>query len=143
MAKYCIAYLSTAIVFLGLDGVWLSLTQASLYKPALGPLLAVTPSLAPAALFYLIYFVGVVFFCVGPALRANAWRTALVNGLLFGLCAYATYDLTNQATLRIWSSRVTVFDLMWGAAVTAVSATASVFITRLLVRATGGQAQRG
>jgi uncharacterized membrane protein len=83
-------------------------------------------------------------FCVLPALRADALRTAIVNGALFGLCAYATYDLTNQATLRIWSTLITVVDLAWGVTVTAAGATGGFFITRLfLTRAVGASQQSG
>ena len=135
MARYGLAYLATALVFLCLDAVWLSQMQGLLYRPALAPLLAAAPRLGPAVLFYLIYLVGVVVFCVAPALRSGAWRTALGRGLLFGLCAYATYDLTNQATLRIWPVRVTVIDLAWGAVATGVAATAGFLITRRLVKA--------
>jgi uncharacterized membrane protein len=142
MAKYCLAYIATAIVFLGLDFTWLSQMQSILYKPALGSLLSPSPSIGPAFLFYLIYFIGVVFFCVAPALRLDRWRTALLNGALFGLCAYATYDLTNQATLRIWSTRITVVDLAWGATVTAVAATSGFLITRLMVRKSSKASQQ-
>ncbi len=136
--KYLAAYLAAAVVFLVMDAGWLTVMGARLYKPELGDLMTDKPALAPAALFYLIYLFGVVYFCVVPAQASGRWSTALINAVVFGLCAYATYDLTNQATLRIWSVRVTVADLAWGMVVTASAASASFFLTRGLFRAHGG-----
>jgi uncharacterized membrane protein len=86
-------------------------------------------ALAPAVAFYLIYIAGVVVFAVSPALQSGRWTTALGYGALLGLMAYATYDLTNQATLKDWSWTVTIADLCWGTFVTAVSAAAAARIT--------------
>jgi uncharacterized membrane protein len=143
MGVYLFAYVTTALIFLGLDFVWISQMQPILYAPDLGALLAAKPALAPAAAFYVIYFLGVIYFCVAPALKIDHWRKAALNGALFGFCAYATYDLTNQATLRIWSLRVTVADLGWGVGVTAAAATMGFLLTRLMIRATGGASKTG
>ena len=125
------AYISTAVIFLGLDSVWLSLMSSRLYKPALQGLLAEHVRLAPALLFYLLYIAGIVAFAVLPASTAAqaAWR-----GAGFGLIAYATYDLTNQATLRVWPPLVTGADLTWGSLATGIAACLAFTICRLVLR---------
>jgi uncharacterized membrane protein len=133
--KYVIAYVATLIVFVGVDFVWLANAGARLYRPVLGDMLLDKPNLAAAIVFYLLYAAGVVFFAVSAALRNGAWSTAALNGAVLGLVAYATYDLTNQATLRNWSTTLTALDLGWGTALTAASATAGYFVTRALTAA--------
>ena len=140
MGKYVLAYFTAAVVFLGMDFTWLTVMGQRLYAAELPGLMTEKPALGAAILFYVIYLLGVVYFCIAPALKAGDWRRAALNGVLLGLCAYATYDLTNQATLRIWSVKVTVLDLVWGMFVTAVSATAGFFATWRVVHARGGPA---
>jgi uncharacterized membrane protein len=130
MGKYLIAYFATGLPFAAMDATWLTVMGPRLYKADLAGLFTDTPSLLPAVLFYVIYFFGVVYFCVAPALKAGRWLPVLTNGPVLALSAYATYDLTNQATLRIWSTRVTVVDLMWGVFVTTTAASVGFFITR-------------
>jgi uncharacterized membrane protein len=130
MKKLVAAYAAALIVMLALDFVWLSLTGDALYRRVLGDLLLEQFHVAPAALFYLLYGVGVVMFAVSPAFDSQAWTTALVRGALFGVFAYATYDLTNQATLRNWSTVLTIVDVTWGAVLTAVAATAAYLAGR-------------
>jgi uncharacterized membrane protein len=127
-----IAYLASAIVFLVLDAAWLTTMADRLYRPALGRLLLDRFELAPAALFYALYVIGIVVFAVAPGLAGGRWTTSLGLGALLGLIAYATYDLTNQATLRDWPWRVTLADLGWGTLVTAVAAAAGCRITAWL-----------
>jgi uncharacterized membrane protein len=138
MGKYVLAYFAAAVVFLGMDFTWLTVMGQRLYAAELPGLMASKPALAPAILFYVAYLSGVVYFCIAPALKAGDWRRAALNGAVLGLCAYATYDLTNQATLRIWSTEVTVFDLVWGMFVTAVSATVGFWATWRAIHARGG-----
>ena len=97
-----------------------------LYRPALGHWMQEPFAVGPALAFYAIYFVGVVVFAVAPALAGRRWRVAFGLGALLGLVAYATYDLTNQATLKDWPWHVTLADLVWGTMVTAVSAAVTV-----------------
>ena len=125
-----VAYLATAIAFLGIDAVWLSLSASRLYKPKLGGMLLDKFNVAPAAAFYLLYVAGILFFAVFPALASGRWTTALGRGAALGLVAYATYDLTNEATLRGWSTTVTIADLCWGTILTALAATAGYLVTR-------------
>jgi uncharacterized membrane protein len=120
--QFFIAYGSAALVFLALDAVWLSTMAERLYRPAIGHLMMDKPAFGPAIVFYLMYLVGVVVFAVAPALASQRWQTALGLGALLGLICYATYDLTNQATLRDWPLRVTLVDLAWGTFVTAMAA---------------------
>ena len=138
MLKYLAAYIVAAVVFMVMDAGWLTVMGARLYKTELAGLFTDKPALAPAALFYLIYLFGVIYFCVAPGQASGRWSTVAVNAVVFGLCAYATYDLTNQATLRIWSVRVTVADLVWGMIVTTSAASASFFLTRGLFQGRGG-----
>src|SRR6202000_3446380 len=91
--------------------------------PIIGPLLSGKVNGGVGVAFYLIYLFGVVFRAVPPALRSGQWRAASVNGLVLGLVAYGTYDLTNQATLRLWSTRLTLADMGWGGGITALAAT--------------------
>lgn len=112
------AYLGAALVLGIMDAGWLTVASNLLYKPAIGDLLAPAPHPLPAALFYLIYLIGLVIFGVAPAIRSGRWRDAPLKGALFGLFCYATYDLTNQATLRNWSPLITIADLSWGTLVT-------------------------
>ncbi len=127
-AHYLTAYGIAAVVFLGLDAIWLGTMASRLYRPAIGHLMADGFAVAPAVLFYLLYLVGMVVFAIGPALEARKPLQALAMGALLGLICYATYDLTNQATLKQWPWAVTLADLAWGAFVTGVS---SALATRL------------
>lgn len=130
MKQYGVAFLATAIVFLGIDAVWLTLTADRLYKPHLSAILSDRFSLAPAALFYVCYCVGIVIFAVSPAFATGRWTTATIMGALFGFFAYATYDLTNQATIRNWPAVITMADLCWGTVLTAIAATCGYLATR-------------
>lgn len=127
-SHYLTAYGIAAVVFLGLDAIWLGTMASRLYRPSIGHLMADGFSVAPAVIFYLLYLVGMMIFAIGPALEARRPMQALVMGALLGLFCYATYDLTNQATLKDWPWQVTVADLIWGTFVTGV---ASALTTRL------------
>jgi len=127
LRQFAVAFLVAASVFLLLDVSWLTIMASRLYRPALGHVLREDFN-APAALaFYAIYFSGLVSFVVTPAARA---RTALARGALFGLVCYATYDLTNQATIVAWPWHVTLIDLAWGSFVSAASARAAFCVVR-------------
>ena len=130
MRNSLIAYVATAIILFGLDMVWLSQAVPAIYRPRIGALLLEEPIMAPAAGFYLLYVVGVVAFAVLPALEQGSLLRALWGGALLGLVAYGTYDMTNLATLKGWSSLVTIADMAWGMTVSAIAATAGTWITR-------------
>ena len=122
------SYLFCGLVFLTLDAAWLSLMGERLYRAQLGPVLAAAPRFGPAVAFYLIYLAGLVGFCVTPALATDRPRGAFARGGFFGIVAYATYDLTNQATLVSWPMDITAADLVWGGFASAVSAGAAALI---------------
>ena len=124
-----VAYAVAALVMAGLDFIWLSLTVDPLYHRALGAVLAEKPYMPAAVAFYLIYVLGIVFFAVWPALENGDWRTAVMRGAVFGFLAYATYDLTNVATLKVWSLKVSLIDMAWGTFLTATAAGASAAVT--------------
>lgn len=128
MKTIFIAYLATGIAFLIVDAIWLSTMADMLYRPLLGDKLAPQFHLAPAVIFYLIYVAGIVFFAVMPAVEGGGLGKAALNGAVLGLVAYATYDLTNQATLRDWPLSITLADIPWGAFVTAIGASAGFLV---------------
>jgi uncharacterized membrane protein len=135
MWSYALSYLVFAVVFGILDFVWLSTAFRGVYQPAIGSLLAEKVRLAPAALFYLTYVAGVVVFVLAPA--SGDWRQAALRGALFGLVAYATYDLTNQATLKVWPTRLTLIDLGWGVFATSVAAGLTALVSYRAAKALG------
>src|SRR5450756_214205 len=99
---YLIGYGVAAIVMLALDAAWLTLTANSFYRPLLGGIMLDGFRPAPAAAFYVLYLCGIVIFALHPAFATGKWTTAAFFGALFGLIAYATYDLPNQETLKTW-----------------------------------------
>jgi uncharacterized membrane protein len=129
MKQHALAYVATMVAFLGIDALWLTLATERLYKPYLSHLLADQFGLASAALFYVVYIAGILTFAVSPAFRSGRWATAARYGAAFGFCAYATYDLTNQATLKDWPVLITIVDLCWGTVLTATAATIGYLAT--------------
>src|SRR6202035_2361672 len=120
---YVVAYVAVLIVFGTIDAVWLTTMGALLYRPALGDILAQNLRVVPAIAFYLSFPIGIVVFAVLPGLRAQSPLTAATLALLFGALAYATYDLTNYATLRNWTLQITVVDIGYGALASSIAAT--------------------
>lgn len=118
--QYIIAFLVTGVIFAIIDTIWLTST-ARFYKKQLGGILREKPNFVAAVLFYILYIAGVVIFVLVPALEHNNFGQAGILGALFGLVAYATYDLTNLATLKKWPVTITVIDLIWGMAITCIS----------------------
>lgn len=128
-----IAYLLTLVVFAVIDTAWLGSMGDRLYRPFIGSMLAENFRLAPAVAFYAIYAAGLTIFAVMPGLAEGGWKKALLWGGLFGFFAYATYDLTNLATLKTWSLKLSLIDMAWGVCVSAgSSAIACALAARLL-----------
>jgi len=127
-----ILYVSTAAVFLILDAIMLSRVMKPLFETHLGDQLAAPIRFAPAAVFYLFYVGGLLYFVSLPALRDGIAVQALWGGALLGAMAYGTYEFTNYATLRDWHWHMVAVDLTWGAVLTGVSAWAGGMITRAL-----------
>jgi uncharacterized membrane protein len=125
-------YFITLFIFLAIDSLWLGLVAPKFYQDQIGHLMAETPNLAAAGLFYLLFIGVLVYLVVEPALRAGTIRDAAIRGALFGLVTYATYDLTNLATLRDWPILVTIVDLAWGTVLTAATAAGSFWAAKKL-----------
>ncbi|TPN81853.1 DUF2177 family protein [Mesorhizobium sp. CU2] len=134
MIRHAFAYVATLITFLAIDAVWLTMMSQRLYRRYLGDILADSVNPAPAALFYLVYVAGIIFFATAPAFSSGKWTTAALNGALYGFFAYATYDLTNQATVRGWPTIITVADICWGSLLSAAAATLGFLLTRYFLR---------
>jgi len=112
--EYFKMYIIAFIIFLAIDAIWLGLVAPKFYKEQIGHLMAEKPNLVAALVFYLVFIVGVVYFVINPAIEAQSIQKVLISGLLFGFMTYATYDLTNLATLKDWPLLVTGVDLVWG-----------------------------
>ncbi len=132
MPAFATAYLGSAAAMLVMDIIWLTTMVPLIYRPALGDMLADPPNLWVAAVFYLVYVVGVVVFAVLPALSQQNWLVALGAGALLGLVAYGTYDFTNLSTLKNWPVSLSLIDVCWGIFLTATTATAGYFVANWL-----------
>lgn len=118
------AYFGAALAFVILDALWLGTVAKSFYFTQLAGLLRDKPDFAVAAVFYVIYIAGIVYFAIIPALNAGGMATALLNGAMLGFLAYATYDATNLATLKGYPAVVAVVDVIWGTFLTGTAAAA-------------------
>ncbi len=114
MIKYFKLYLVSLAAFLAIDLFWLGLVARSFYQQQLGFIMAPSVNWFAAVLFYLLFLVGILFFVVVPGLESGSLKTTLLRAALFGLITYATYDLTNLATLKDWPVLLTVVDMLWG-----------------------------
>lgn len=123
-------YILTLVVFFAIDMIWLGVVAKGFYRRHLGSFMSPKVNWIAAMLFYLLFIVGLLVFAVRPALEAGALLNALFYGALLGLISYATYDLTNLATLKDWPLIVTIVDLIWGT----VLGGAVSFISALLGR---------
>ena len=123
------ALLATLAVMAVFDGIWLTLVARNFYRSNLGHLIGDATNWPPAIAFYLIYAVGAWFFATQPGVDDGSVLTSVVRGAAFGLVAYATYDLTNHATLRNWPALVTVVDMAWGTCLTAAVAGLAAWVT--------------
>jgi len=119
-----IAYVTTLVTFVVVDIVWLAVVAKSFYRNQLGGLLADQFDMRAALIFYVVYSAGIVIFAVTPALRSGVWTDAVLYGAMFGFFCYATYDLTNLATLKGWPLKLSLVDMAWGATLTAITALA-------------------
>jgi len=125
MTKYLVAYGAAFISMLLIDLLWLGVIAKPLYQRGIGHLMADSPNLIAAALFYVIYPIGLIIFAVLPNAAQGSWVNVAISAALFGFFAYATYDLTNLATLKNWPVSLSVIDVAWGTFVSAVAAVAA------------------
>lgn len=128
-------YLITFLAFLGIDSLWLGTMIPTFYRSQIGFIMADEPNFVAAALFYLIFIFGMVYFVVEPCMREGKSlpKTAL-RGAIFGLVTYATYDLTNHATLANWPVLMTVVDMTWGVILSTLVAMVSVWAGRKFIK---------
>ena len=121
-------YFITLPIFLIIDMIWLGLVAKNFYAKHIGFLMKTNVNWTAAIIFYLIFIIGLIVFVITPALKENSWVTALLLGALFGFITYATYDLTNLATIKDWPVIVTIVDLIWGMTLAASVSVISFFV---------------
>ncbi|MEM7689902.1 MAG: DUF2177 family protein [Pseudomonadota bacterium] len=126
--QLAVALASAALIFGFMDALWLRWAGPNFYRPAIGEVMADNFRIAPALAFYVIYLAGMGWFVIAPALQSGAAADALLNGALLGGLCYATYDLTSQAVLKTWSTKVSFADITWGAFATATSSALATLI---------------
>lgn len=131
---YLVAVALASIIFLIIDVIWLSFATKSFYRPLIGDLLADKPVLWAAALFYVLYMLGMAVIVIEPSIESESIFKSIYTGFIFGLVAYGTYNLTNMAVLNGWSPTVTFVDMFWGGALTAISSTSGIYIAKKLVQ---------
>lgn len=135
MANYFYAYLTSLLTMAALDAAWLGLIAPAFYRKHIGFIMTNKPDWLAAIAFYLIFILGVTVFVVYPGWKdAHSLVKIGLSGALFGLVTYATYDLTNQATLKNWPHIVTVVDLIWGTVLTAVVSVVAVSVLKAIIK---------
>jgi uncharacterized membrane protein len=133
MLASAVRYLVTLATFVALDMAWLGAMASRFYKPMLGDIAIAGVNLPPALVFYAIYPIGLLIFAIEPALRAGSWANAPIYGALFGFFTYATYDLSNQATLRNWTLSLTAVDVVWGTVLGALTSAVTFWVLSRLM----------
>jgi uncharacterized membrane protein len=128
--QFAVAYLAAAVTMLVIDLAWLGIIASGFYREQLGPLMADEINWTAGLAFYALYILGVVIFVIQPALAEGSLKTAAMYGFLFGLVAYATYDLANLATMKGFPWKLAMVDMAWGAVLTSVVATVGTLAAR-------------
>jgi len=128
--KLVISYLLTAVVFFAIDMAWLGFIAKDLYRKLLGGFLSDKVNWTAAIIFYLLFIIGIFYFSILPAVEKNSVSKAILSGALFGIISYATYDLTNLATLKNWPLPIVFIDIAWGGLLTAMVSTAGYYIVK-------------
>ena len=132
LPKLLLLYLFTALVFFAIDIAWLGVISKDFYDKQIGHLRGDTKWVA-AIIFYLVYIIGILIFSVLPGLKENSFQHTLLYGALFGFFCYATYDMTNLATLKGWPIKMVIIDIIWGTVLTGTVATVGWFIGKWLM----------
>jgi uncharacterized membrane protein len=130
---YLKLYALTVPIFFVIDILWLGVLARGFYRRNLGFILSSEVNWAAAVIFYLLYIAGILFFAVRPALISNSWGQAALLGALFGFFTYATYDLTNMATIKDWPIIIVLVDIAWGVCLCTLVSLASLAIARWLI----------
>ena len=128
--KLIISYLLTTVVFFAVDMTWLGFIAKDLYKKYLGNFLSDKVNWPAAIIFYLLFIIGIFYFAILPAVEKNSLTKAIIAGALFGFFTYATYDLTNLATLKNWPLPIVFIDIIWGSVLTGIVSTAGYYIVK-------------
>lgn len=128
--KLLLSYVLTFIVFFIVDMAWLGFIAKDLYKRYIGNFMSDQINWTAAIVFYLLFIVGIFIFAILPAIEKDSLRSAIVLGALFGFFTYATYDLTNLATLKNWPLGIVIIDIIWGSVLTGIVSTAGFYITK-------------
>jgi uncharacterized membrane protein len=118
MIKLIATYFIALVSFFALDMVWLGVISKNYYKQKLGFILSENPNWVAAIVFYLLFIAGIIYFAINPGIKANDWQVALLNGAVLGALCYATYDLTNMATIAKWPIEIVIIDIIWGMVLT-------------------------
>lgn len=132
ISKLIISYVLTFVVFFIIDMAWLGFVAKDIYKKYLGNLLSDNVNWVAAIVFYLLFVVGVFIFAIMPSVDKNSLQSAIILGALFGFFTYATYDLTNLATLKDWPLTIVFIDIVWGAVLTGIVSTAGFYIVQFI-----------
>ena len=132
MIYYLKLYLASLVVFFAVDMVWLGLVASSFYKKHLGYLMAPSVNWLAAIIFYLLFIVGILVFVVLPGIKENSLPNTILRAVLFGLITYATYDLTNLATIKDWPLIITLVDLGWGMVLSTIVSVAGFYVAKWL-----------
>ena len=130
LQKLIFSYLLTTVVFFVVDMTWLGIIAKGLYKKYLGGFLSDNVNWPAAIIFYLLFIIGIFYFAILPAVEKNSLAKAIVAGALFGFFTYATYDLTNLATLKGWPLPIVFIDIIWGSLLTGIVSTAGFYIVK-------------
>lgn len=128
MLKLLVSYLATTVVMVVIDMVWLGFIAKPMYQAGIGHLMAEQPNIAAAISFYALFPVGLMIFAILPESATSGWQRTAFLGALFGFFTYATYDLTNLATLKNYPLQLALIDILWGSLVSAVAATAGKWV---------------
>ena len=128
--KLIISYILTTVVFFAVDMTWLGFIAKGLYKKYLGSFLSDKVNWPAAIIFYLLFIIGIFYFAILPAVEKNSLTKAIISGALFGFFTYATYDLTNLATLKNWPLPIVFIDIIWGSVLTGIVSTAGYYIVK-------------
>jgi len=132
ISKLIIAYLLTAVVFFAIDLLWLGVIAKNMYNRYLGNFLSDQVNWTAAIIFYLLFIIGISIFAIYPSVNKDSPGHAILMGALFGFFTYATYDLTNLATLKNWPIQIVFIDIAWGAVLTAAVSISGYYIVKML-----------
>lgn len=132
MIQFLRYYLVAFVVFFAIDLVWLGVVAKNMYKEHLGFIMSPNVNWVAAIGFYMVFIAGLIFFALNPAIEKNSIVYAILVGGFFGFITYATYDMTNLATLKDWPVFITVVDIIWGTVLCSLTTTVSFLVLKFL-----------